>query len=406
MPSQITLTNLISNGGLETNSAGWTGSHTLTRIVLPSALPSGEPGSQCGQVSGSVNGAIYAQLSSAIAVAPGRKYYIRAQVRHSSSGYANICGVMNNATPVSPSIATPVMTVNTWNLLDGIWTANSASLQLRLNYTGGSGNQSRTVQFDNVMVIDLTSDYGSGNEPALEDMRATVADGGYFWDGAKSVTVSDPLVITTASLPAGKKDAPYPSTTIQVTGGTLPFTFSATGLPAGMTCSGAGVISGDPTEDGYSNVFITVTDSAQRQAGKLFQILIGVAPVITTQSLDSGVIGVPYSQTIQVTGNTPFSFSMSSLPTGLNISDQGGGRFYIYGTPAATFHSSFTFTVSNTFGADTKIYLFEIEEPEPEHITFLQGKQAANLFVGGKEVLEAYVGGMLVYKLNIITSNK
>jgi hypothetical protein len=46
-------------------------------------------------------------------------------------------------------------------------------------------------------------------------------------------------------------------------GGTLPYTFSATGLPEGVTISAAGVISGTPTAvSDAGTATITVTDAA------------------------------------------------------------------------------------------------------------------------------------------------
>jgi len=41
-----------------------------------------------------------------------------------------------------------------------------------------------------------------------------------------------------------------------------PYTFTATGLPAGLSISSAGVISGTATVSGTFNYTVTVTDSA------------------------------------------------------------------------------------------------------------------------------------------------
>ncbi|ONI85007.1 peptidase S8/S53 subtilisin kexin sedolisin [Saccharothrix sp. ALI-22-I] len=53
-------------------------------------------------------------------------------------------------------------------------------------------------------------------------------------------------------------------------GGTAPYTFSATGLPAGLSISAAGVISGTPTTVGSSSVTATVTDSASATGSATF----------------------------------------------------------------------------------------------------------------------------------------
>ncbi|MEV4318777.1 M4 family metallopeptidase [Actinocrispum sp. NPDC049592] len=52
------------------------------------------------------------------------------------------------------------------------------------------------------------------------------------------------------------------SLTLQATGGTAPYTWTASGLPAGLSISSGGVISGTPTTQGTSNVTVTATDSS------------------------------------------------------------------------------------------------------------------------------------------------
>ncbi|MEV4312551.1 S8 family serine peptidase [Actinocrispum sp. NPDC049592] len=54
------------------------------------------------------------------------------------------------------------------------------------------------------------------------------------------------------------------------TGGTPPYTWSASGLPAGLSASSSGLISGTPTTAGVSNVTVTVTDSANKTGSASF----------------------------------------------------------------------------------------------------------------------------------------
>jgi large repetitive protein len=79
-----------------------------------------------------------------------------------------------------------------------------------------------------------------------------------------TLTINAPLVITTpAALPAGVAGASY-TTTLQATGGVPPYTWtvnSGSTLPAGLTLTSAGVLSGTPTSGGSYSFGITVTDS-------------------------------------------------------------------------------------------------------------------------------------------------
>ncbi|GAA0260554.1 hypothetical protein GCM10010492_71940 [Saccharothrix mutabilis subsp. mutabilis] len=58
--------------------------------------------------------------------------------------------------------------------------------------------------------------------------------------------------------------------TVTASGGTAPYTFSFTGLPAGLTGASNGTVSGTPTTAGTYNVTVTVTDSASRTGSASF----------------------------------------------------------------------------------------------------------------------------------------
>jgi subtilase family serine protease len=57
---------------------------------------------------------------------------------------------------------------------------------------------------------------------------------------------------------------------LSASGGTAPYTWSASGLPAGLSISSSGRISGTPTTAGTSNVTVTVTDSASKTGSASF----------------------------------------------------------------------------------------------------------------------------------------
>jgi hypothetical protein len=78
-----------------------------------------------------------------------------------------------------------------------------------------------------------------------------------------AATTIAPLSITTASLPSITVGTPY-SVTLSASGGVLPYTWSVSSgaLPAGLSLSPAGVISGTPTAQGTSSFTVAVTDSA------------------------------------------------------------------------------------------------------------------------------------------------
>jgi len=57
---------------------------------------------------------------------------------------------------------------------------------------------------------------------------------------------------------------------VQASGGTAPLTFTATGLPAGLSISSSGLITGTPTATGTSNVTVTAKDAANKTGSTSF----------------------------------------------------------------------------------------------------------------------------------------
>jgi hypothetical protein len=83
--------------------------------------------------------------------------------------------------------------------------------------------------------------------------------------------VSAPLVITTNTLNNGTVGTPY-SASIAASGGISPLTFSATGLPAGLSISTAGAITGTTLIAGPATIVVTVNDKGGASASKSFAV--------------------------------------------------------------------------------------------------------------------------------------
>lgn len=77
------------------------------------------------------------------------------------------------------------------------------------------------------------------------------------------------LVITTTGCPSGQVNVAY-TCTLAAIGGVAPYTWTSSGtMPAGLTLSSTGVISGTPTTPGTFSFSITVTDSAGSLPAKM-----------------------------------------------------------------------------------------------------------------------------------------
>ena len=163
------------------------------------------------------------------------------------------------------------------------------------------------------------------------------------------------LNITTASLLTGTIGTPY-SQTLQATGGVPAYTWNVTAgsLPAGLTLSSAGVISGTPTgtSASTSNFSVTVTDSQTptnaTKSANLSITVVEPALSVTTTSLAGGSTGNAYSQTLQAIGGTPpytWSISAGALSAALSLNASTG---VISGTPTTMGTSTFTVKVTDS----------------------------------------------------------
>ena len=166
-----------------------------------------------------------------------------------------------------------------------------------------------------------------------------------------SVTVVDPLQVTTTSLPNSSVGVSY-SAALAATGGFPAYTWSITqgNLPSGLTLNAAtGVISGTLTVAGSSSVGVSVSDSQRpsHTANAVLTVTIAPALQITTTSLPNSSPGLFYSATMAATGGVPaytWSIAQGSLPSGLTLNATGG---VISGAPTGGGTSNFTVRISD-----------------------------------------------------------
>ena len=172
----------------------------------------------------------------------------------------------------------------------------------------------------------------------------------------EAVTPTKPT-ITTDSLPDGAVGTDY-SATLEASG-TATITWSAAGLPAGLSCTSAGLINGAPTEAGTFNVTVTATNTAG-PVNKTLTLTVTATPTkptITTDSLPDGAVGTAYSATLEASGTATITWSAAGLPGGLSCTSAG----LINGAPTESGTFDVTVTATNSEGSDTKLLTLVIE---------------------------------------------
>ncbi len=204
------------------------------------------------------------------------------------------------------------------------------------------------------------SDLGAGNysftyTPTLggTDTIAITLEGIAISGSPYQSTVTAPtLVLAPAAggLPGGTVGTAY-SQTLSASGGNAPYTYSATGLPAGLTLDPAtGTISGTPTQDGSYTVTVSVTDANGATGTATYTIVIAV------QAPSAGAVAATVAAntsgnaiTLNLTGGAAASVAVASAPAHGTASVAGLTISY---TPAPGYSGSdsFTYTATNASG--------------------------------------------------------
>ena len=129
-----------------------------------------------------------------------------------------------------------------------------------------------------------------------------------------SMTISPGVTISPVTPPVGYPGTAYTATTLAATGGSgTGYTWSwaaASGstLPAGLSISAGGVITGTPTNSTatsvVSSVVVMVSDSVGNQATLTVSVTIEATVAVATASLPGATVGANYSQTLAAAGGS------------------------------------------------------------------------------------------------------
>lgn len=244
-----------------------------------------------------------------------------------SPGFGITTGTLSNG-QIAVAYSQTIATVNAaGNLASCVFSAGTSPPGLSIQASGttciiqGTPSQAGTFNF--------TVQASDGTTTATQQYTVII-------NGACAAAV----ITSTSPLPQSTVNVAYPPFQFQ---GSNVTSWSATGVPTGMSLSSGGILSGTPTGSGTSTLQVTATNGCSSAGPTAFSLTINPSTLqIVTTSLPAGNINLPYSQALQASGGTqPYSWTLSSgtLPTGLNLSGSG----QISGT--ATVAGLFSFVV-------------------------------------------------------------
>jgi hypothetical protein len=123
---------------------------------------------------------------------------------------------------------------------------------------------------------------------------------------------------------------------------------SSGSLPAGITLSSGGELSGTPGIPGTSSFTVQTSEANGVTAVQTLSLVVNAEPTITRNNLPDLKVNHNYAQTVTASGGTAplvWSISASSLPIGLSLNSSNG---LISGTATIAATYNFIVTVSDT----------------------------------------------------------
>ncbi|MFC3385454.1 ExeM/NucH family extracellular endonuclease [Couchioplanes azureus] len=231
-----------------------------------SATSTGTPsGSQVFALSGSVaaNGRFLVQLpGNGASTNPGAALPtpdLNAGAGLNPGGAGGTLYLVAGATGVPPTDAAVIDRIGwgTSNAPEGTAATGNSIVLSYQRASGGADTDNNATDFTTAAPTPQNSSDGGTTTPA-------------------SVTVTNP---GTQNATTGTEITPL---TLKATGGSTPYTWTAVDLPAGLTISDAGVVSGTPTTAGTSKVTVTATDSAGESGSATFDFQVGAPPAVVT----------------------------------------------------------------------------------------------------------------------------
>ncbi len=229
--------------------------------------------------------------------------------------------------------------------------------------------------------------------------------GGVFWcsddnstEKQFSITIFQGLQIVQRQsvLTPGQLTVPY-NLQFSATGGSPTWTVSSGALPAGVTLSSSGLLSGTPTAAGDYSFKIKATDGSRSDTQSYS---LSVVPKLQIgPARGTAEVGVPFQLAAQATGGKPaYAWSLdggTTLPAGLTLDPATGA---ITGTPTAPGRVSVKLALTDSLGLKTTLDLSFTIVPR----LLLSKKALPGATAGAKyNVLVAKTGGARPFKWTI-----
>ena len=214
-----------------------------------------------------------------------------------------------------------------------------------------------TVTSNGTITIDFTHEVNNPLINAIEIIQTGLPSTGPASAASASATPNSPPSLNFPAPPAGQVGVSY-SNQLTVTNGTSPFSWSVSAgtLPAGLTLSSSGLLSGTPTTVGSSTFTVQVVDGSGQSATQSVTLVVTDVPAVpaaptATAGITSATVSwvAPANNGSAITGYTvtPYKAGVAQTPVSY---DATATTRTLTGLTAG---SSYTFTVAATNATGT-----------------------------------------------------
>jgi hypothetical protein len=393
-------TTLVISGtlpGTGTVAVAYTGSLTVsggngTYTWTATGLPTGLSGSSANTATLTVSGT------------PTRAgtYNVNVKASDSNSNSTTYTVSIVVAAPATPTISgTLPVSGNVGTAYTGTLTASGGTAPYTWAVTGlptgvtSSGTSSSTLTIS-----------GTPTAAATYAVAVTLTDansGSSYYNVSVVIAGPKPPTISGALPATGTVNIPYTGS-LTVVGGTAPYTWTVTGLPAGVTATGTSTptitVAGTPTVAGTNAVSVGVTDANANSATPYKVSIVINPPVGKTLVISPTTLGVlnnggaitPITVTATPATTAPYTWNVAvgALPEGLVLNNgtttsatsitSTSNSITISGTPTATGPYSFTLSITDSVspaGTGSQSFVGAVNDPVCSATPQLRGNESA-----------------------------
>ena len=194
-----------------------------------------------------------------------------------------------------------------------------------------------------------------------------------------------PVFEEVSEMPMAIVNKEFSGYTFELSSGTKPITWTASGLPKGLTLSQNGDLSGTPARAGNFKMNIKAKNFSG-QKSLMVPLTVYEIPTVTTAKLSNATTGKKYTAKLSAKGTTPITWNVQGLPDTLTVTPNAkGNQATISGIPTEAKTYELAITASNAAGtSEVKTLSLTVNGVAPKLTASLAKGKVGTDYTGSK----------------------